>query len=475
MQSPKRYDFCIFGAGISGLSMAWTLKQAGFNVVVLEKERDAGGVIKTRSEEGFMMEWGPNSTMATSDKVLKMIKDIGLEDRIAFANKLARNRYIVRGGKLQALPMSPPALITSRLLTFRGKLRLIGEIFVKARKDGADESLAQFVERRLGKEALTYLINPFVAGVYAGKPEDLCVRTAFKRLYALEQNYGGMIRGGIAKAREKRKDKTTQVKDPSKAGLFSFDKGMQVLPMGLWDKLADEVKTQCEAESITREDDFYIVHYKNRRNETEQFAASQIIFTTPSYVTAKYIEKLDAALATTLHGIRYARIACVFHGFKKETVKHSLNGFGMLIPEIEKRKILGSLWNSTLFPGRAPEGHALLSTFIGGERHPDMVLYDDEDLQKIALQELDDLLGFTQSPVFTSIHRVKKAIPQYRLGHTKVIADIEAFEQANPGLHIRGNYRNGISVVDCIDKSIEFAEELAGKTIPVAPVFSVNS
>ncbi len=453
MSTPSAIDVCIIGGGVTGLSTAWLLKKAGKKVSVLEKREEAGGVIRTRFNEGYLFDQGPNSTLASTRLLADFIADIGLENEQKFANEAAANRYIVRDGKLCAAPLSPPAFLTSKLLSFRGKLRLLADVIVPQKRDKEEESLADFVRRRIGQEALDYMINPFVAGVYAGDPEKLSVKHAFKRVWLLEKQYGGLIKGAIRKRKERKKSGEV---DRTRAGLFSFEKGMQSLTDRLAQLLQEELTTGCAVKSVSKDEDGFAIH----RQDGKTIAVRQVILATPAYITAAMIENLNEQAAAVLHSIPYAQVAVIYQGYKRDTITHPLDGFGMLVPQCEQRRILGSIWNSSLFPQRAPSGFAAFTAFIGGMRQPELLAQNDTGLQKIITEELQSLLGFISRPVFTKIKRWPKAIPQYMLGHGLKLAVIEQAEAQLPGLHIYGNFRGGISVGDCIEQAYKISEKV---------------
>ncbi len=449
----------VIGAGISGLCVAYWLKKKGINVIVLEKDSAAGGTMKTMHDDGWLIETGPNSALETTPLFSQLFNELGITEQRIYANELANKRYILRDGKLHPLPMSPGAFLTSRLFSVSGKLRLLKEPFIgKAKKE---ESVAEFVTRRLGQEFLDYAINPFVAGVFAGSPEQLSVRSAFPKLHALEEKYGGLIKGMIRSRRE-RKARKEVAKDRAK--MFSFIDGMQTLPNALAQQLGDSLKLNATVEQIIpmRAGRFpvYTIYY-TQTDIRESLQADAVILATPAYATAKIIQPIDPDMAKTLESIYYPPVAAVFMGFKQEQIKRPLDGFGYLIPEKEKRNILGTIWSSTIFPNRAPAGHVALTTFVGGSRNPDLLTNDprlhaqhfggqDEQMTDLVLSELRSIMGIEGSPVYTKVIRWERAIPQYNVGYYKILQAIERFEQNFRGAFICANYRGGISVGDCV-------------------------
>ncbi len=452
-------DSLIIGGGISGLATAYRLQRAGLNVLLLEKSSHVGGSIQTEEENGFLIDSGPNSTLDTSPKIRQFIKDLGVEDRRVNANASANRRYILRDGELRPLPMSPPQFLASNLFSFKAKLRLLAEPFIAAAPEHKEETIAEFVVRRLGREFLDYAINPFVAGVYAGDPERLSVRSAVAKIYALEEKYGSLIKGMIRGARERKKRAET---DKTKAQLFSFRNGMVEMTNTLAGHLENSIQAKSEITGLqlpVDSDDFHKVDYEND-GQVFSVKSRSIIFTTPAYVTANYLQVFDKPLTAKLNEIVYPQVAMVFLGFKKKPPCRPLDGFGFLVPKVEKRNILGTIWSSTIFPNRAPEAGVALTTFVGGMRQPELAARDDKDILELVLSDLREIMGLEGQPDIIKIKRWNKAIPQYELGHQKRIDAAEKFESEHPGIFISGNFRNGISVGDCIIQSETVAEKV---------------
>lgn len=435
----------VAGAGISGLSTAWWLKRAGFRVTVLEQDPSPGGTMKTISENGWLVERGPNSALETTPLIREILEGLGIMNERVYADDAASNRYIVRSGRLHALPMSPGKFLSSGLWTARGKLRLLGEPF--AGRAAKEESIAQFVTRRLGGEFLDYAINPFVAGVYAGSPERLSVRAAFPKLYALEEKYGGLLIGAL-RSRNERKKRKEVAKD--RARLFSFIDGMSVFPAALASALGDSVRYGMPVRHIIPMRAGASPIYHVAAGEGETIEADAVVLSTPARAAASIIRPIDPALAEILSSIHYPPVAEVFLGFRKGDVARTLDGFGFLVPEVERRNILGCIWASTLFPGRAPEGHAALVSFVGGSRQPDLASLPDDELVSTVLADLKPLMGLAADPVYTRIVRWREAIPQYELGYKRKTDAMEMFEKNFRGAFLCGNYRGGIAVGDCV-------------------------
>lgn len=440
----------IIGGGISGLTSAFWLKQHGLNVTLVEKNSFAGGSIRTEHKEGYLIEYGPNSSLETTPLIEQLLGELGISSEKIYANKEAEKRYILRNGKLHPLPMSPMSFLGTKLFSASAKLKLFKEPFIRS-KSYENETLADFTRRRLGNEFLDYAINPFVAGVFAGDPEDLNVKTAFPKLYDLEQNYGSLIWGSVKSARARKK---SQEKSKQSAKTFSFKNGMNTLTNSLHNALKDNIILNAEVKEISKgysngiEGKYTVVFSINNEVKTE--TADAIVLAVPAYIASGLIAPVDKNLSETLNNIYYPPVNVVYTGFKKENIKFNLDGFGYLIPEKEKKNILGSLWNSVLFPGRAPEGHHAVTTFVGGSRSPELTNLNDDQLLEMTLKDLDLILGLNDEPEFAVFARWKKAIPQYQKGYASVFKQIEAFHNADKNIRICSNYYKGISVSDCI-------------------------
>ncbi len=454
MSSPdNRYDAVIVGAGISGLSTAHWLVKAGHRVLVLERDADPGGTMKTVREDGFLIETGPNSALETTPLFKDLFQECGLEEELRYADPVGNNRFIVRNGAMHALPLSPPAFVRSPLFSWRGKVRLMGEPFIGRAKE--EESVAQFVSRRLGPEFLDYAIDPFVAGVFAGRPEDLSVRSAFPKLYALEERYGGLIRGMIGGARERRK-RAEKAKD--RAESFSFRSGMQQLPTALARSLGSALRLSTPVRSIARDVDGYHVTIGNGSG-TDEVRTRALILAVPAYVAAEFLDPFSGHVSELLRSIIYSPVASVFLGYERQAIAHPLNGFGVLIPSKERKRILGALWSSSLFAGRAPEGHAAFTVFVGGARQPEELRTDDTALVGLCDQELGSIMHILGKPVYYRVTRWEKAIPQYTLGYSRITDALERWRADFPGLSFCSNYLGGISVGDCVMSARRTADE----------------
>jgi oxygen-dependent protoporphyrinogen oxidase len=443
-------DIIIVGAGISGLSGAWFLRARGKRVRVLEAGAQPGGCLTSTHHDGFLFEGGPNSTLLRDGALGTLIHELGLDTQLLETNPVARRRYVVKNDQLVALPGSPSAFIVSPLFSMRAKLRLLLEPFYRRAAD--EESIAQFVRRRLGLEFLDWAIDPFVSGVYAGDPARLSVRAAVARIYALEAEHGSLILGAFAHWRQAR------AVGPMPVGrLISFRDGMQTLTQALAESLGDAVLCGADVTAIRREDRGWLVE-----TPAGAYRTAQLVLSVPAYRAATLLEPLDGELAAELAAIRYPPLASVALGFGRKQVAHPLDGFGMLVPSRAGRRTLGVLFSSTLFPGRAPAGQVLLTAFIGGARNEAVATLDEATIVRQVLADLTPLLGIRAAPVFERVRCWSRAIPQYELGHLERLARIDIRLARLPGLHVRANWRDGISVGDCVANAAQLAGRLSG-------------
>ncbi len=447
----------VIGAGISGLTTAYLLHRKGYDVTVLEKKNEVGGSIETVTEKGFLFDRGPNSALETTPLIGQLVDELGLKDELIYANREANKRYILRNYKLHALPMSPIAFLKTKLFSAKAKLRIFAEPFIGRSKDGYYQSIAEFIKRRLGQEFLDYAINPFVAGVYAGRPEELSVKSSFPKLYALEEEYGGLIVGTIRSIRERKK---RAEKSKQSAKMLSFRQGMQSLPEAIARYLDKRVITFAEVNSVKRAESGYKVQY-TFAGETKQINCDVVISTVPSFYAAELFGHFDETLSKHLNEIYYPPVLVIYLVYQKDKIGQPLDGFGFLIPEKEKKSFLGAIWSSVIFKDRAKDDSASFTLFVGGSRDPEIGSFDKELLINKVRKEFEELMNISGEPFHISHRYWSKAIPQYTLGYIEHENYFDGFEKRFPGIILSGNYRGGISVGDCIKN----AELVANKVI----------
>ncbi len=456
----------IIGAGISGLCTAHylvrSLRAAGKSaeIVLFEEEKVPGGKMRTIREEGFRMEWGPNGFLTNKPHSLELVEELGIEDRLARSSDLARKRFIFSGGTLHRLPETPQAFFRSRLLSVPGRLRILGEPFAPGPPRGVDESLGDFARRRLGTEALEKLIDPMVTGIFAGDPDRMSLRSCFPLIHNLERKYGGLVKGMIGLMRERRKAGEKREMSAGPGGvLMSFGNGVQELTDVLADRLSDGIHLGVKVNRVARRNGriLLLLEESGLRGEIDTDVA---VLATPAYATAEMVGDQDPSFRRILSAIPYSPISVVALGYDKASLGNPLDGFGFLIPRGERRKILGALWDSSVFPNRAPEGKALIRVMVGGVRGPELAALPSEDLIRLVRSELSVTMGVTAEPLLSHFFFHERGIPQYLVGHGKVLERIEERLAEYPGLYLNSNAYRGIALNDCVLQSRLTAERI---------------
>ena len=448
----------IIGAGITGLTAAFYLQRKGIPVTVYEASGRVGGVIQSLRQDGYLAEFGPNTILETSPKIAQLIADAGLQSRRLDPDPAASARYVVRYKRPIAMPASPLGFFTTNLFSAKAKLAVLREPFVPPHRDGNEESIAQFVVRRLGQEFLDQAIDPLVAGVYAGDPYKLSMTQAFPKLAQLEAKYGSLIKGQILGGRE-RKKRGEVAKD--RAPKFSFDEGLQVLPETLKQRLGNSVRLNTVVTKMGQTSEGWNLDLRHQDQERSA-AHSAVIYAGTAFRLAEL--KLETETPVNLEvfsEIRYPPVATVVLGFRREDVEHSCAGFGMLIPKVEGFKILGTIFSSSLFPGRAPAGHLTLTSYVGGERYPELASLSPDKLFALTCDDLRVLLGVRGKPTFQHSVFYPRAIPQYNVGYGRYRGLMSELETKTPGLFLAGHYRDGVSLSDSIVSGCNVVERVA--------------
>ncbi len=441
----------VVGGGITGLTAAWRLREAGREVTLLEADTQTGGVIRTEEIDGFLAELGPNTLQETREETALLIEALGLSGQRVAAGTSAKNRFILRDGRPRPLPFSPFSLFLGGFFSPRARLRLLAEPFIRKAPGDSRETVAEFVERRLGREILDYAVNPFVAGTFAARPGDLSLRHAFPRLHRMEQEHGSLIRAGVFGRRYRPR---------GPRGIFSFADGLRVIPDALAERLGNAIRTDSRVIGLDPRpgEDWRIRVKTGDRSDT--VSADTVVLTLPPRALQR-IELNGKSFESRLSlekRLPAPPLAVVFFACRQDQVRHPLNGFGMLVPEKEKRKILGVLFSSSLFPGRAPKNHVSLTVFVGGSRQPDIARLPEVELENVVRKELFELLG-VEGPPCTLRHTFwPSVIPHYPLDHDTLLGEFDQIETDHPGLLIGGTVRQGVSLGDCIGSGFSLAE-----------------
>ncbi len=481
-----RRSVAVVGAGITGLVAAYELRRRGVNVTLYEASEHSGGAIRTTHADGFLAEHGPNS-FVTSAPVEALLAELDLLDDVVEANPDANRRYVVRDGALVAFPLSPPAMLGTRLFSFRAKLRVLLEPLVRRSADDSDESVASFVRRRLGHEVLDYAVDPFISGIFAGDVETLSMAHAFPRVYALERMYGSLSRGLMAQRRSAQPIAPTSASAETRASgsgasatgafgtgttgtgadgapvrtrLISFIDGMQTLTDALEGALVGTLRLGCPVRLLHQDESRWIVD-AGPEGAAQARAFDAVVMATPAHVLAAM--ELPGAMrkhATPVERVEYPPVSTITLGFRRADVSHPLDGFGMLIPAVENRSVLGALFSSSLFPARAPSDHVAITCFVGGARQPQLAREGTAMLTERVMVDLRALVGVRGAPVYAHHVFWPRAIPQYTVGYGAVKAAADATEAANPGMYLAGNYRGGVSVGDCVASGQQIAQRV---------------
>jgi oxygen-dependent protoporphyrinogen oxidase len=434
--SASARDAVVIGAGAAGLGAAHALRQAGRDVLVLEAREAPGGVMQTATRDGFTFERGPNS-LRVGAPLLELLRETGTEALVEKAGPASRARFLLRPSGLVPVPLSPLAFATTPLVSLGGKLRLLAEPFI-ARADGSQESVAQFAARRLGVEALERLVGPFLTGVYAGDESQLGAEAVFPTLVleAHERERGSIVAGAIASlfARAPR----------GLAGSFSPRGGMGALAARLARALGDgAVRCSAYARSIARDGAGFRIALAH-----EEIAARSLVLAVDAPAAAKLLASLDAEAAQLAAGVAYAPIASVALGVDAGALRRPIAGFGFLVPRDLGVDLLGALFMSQLFSGRAPQGHDLVTALIGGARWPGIVDATDAEIERRVLAGLDRALGLTAAPRVLAISRWPHAVPQPGVDHVARIAALRARFARDAALALAGGWLDGVAVSD---------------------------
>ncbi len=451
----------IIGGGISGLAAAHRLSDQQVQVTLLEASHRLGGTIQTEQRDGFLLERGPDSFISEKPHAVELAKRLGLESRLVQTNEQFRRSFIVRDGRLRPVPegfqlLAPSRLwpfITSDIFSLAGKARMAADLLLprKSTNGTNDESLASFVRRRLGVEALDRMAQPMVGGIYTADPETLSLRATLPRFLEMEREHRSLI---LAMLRQGRAQKVGT--SGARYSLFlSFDQGMQVLVDALSQQVKADIRLNTRAVGLKREGPAWAI----TTSDGEELIADKICIALPAYLAATL---LHGRLAEKLRQIKYASTATINFAYRRSAIAHPLNGFGFVVPFIEKRSLIACTFSSVKFSGRAAEGHVLLRAFAGGALQPEIFALDEDDMRVRVETNLRELLGITEEPLFVEVAKWKDSMPQYEVGHLERVNEIEKLVSEIPGLTLAGNAYRGAGIPDCIRSGQTAAEMLMG-------------
>lgn len=484
----------IIGGGISGLSAALRVHELAaeqrrdVRITLFEASPRLGGVLRTERTGEYLVEHAADMWITNKPEGMRLCEKLGLTERLIPTDAKFRKSLVLRDGKAHPVPegfqlMVPEQawpMLRSPLLSWRGKLRLLGEAFVKARRDGADESLADFVRRRCGDEAFERLVQPLVGGIYTADPEKLSLKATLPRFIEMERQHGSLIRAALRQSRDK-----SSGTSGARYGLFvSLPNGIEELVSMLSQRVAELADIRCDAavrtvrpqptRSVSEGEEPTNVELTNRATSplslanasgwcvetdaSEHFDA--VILAVPSFVAASVLTEGCPTLSTELNRIEYASTVVVASGHKLADIEHPLDAFGLVIPHIERRKLLAVSFTSRKFPGRAPDSHVLLRTFIGGALQPEFCDLDDAAIMELVRHELSELLGVRGEPDFVRVLRHTRAMPQYHVGHLDLVARIQSAAVQSPGLALAGNFLTGVGIPDSIASGEAAAEKV---------------
>jgi oxygen-dependent protoporphyrinogen oxidase len=442
----------VVGAGVTGLSVAVTLQEEArlrgerLDLVVLERERQAGGHARTFGDGGFVVEAGPNGFLSREPETLALIDHLQLRPRLVDANRASARRFILREGRLCEVPTSPGGLVKSAALSWKGKARLLGEPFA-AGPPGTDETVYDFAARRIGAEAAEFLVDTAVSGISAGDSRRLSVRAQFPMMVEMEREHGSLIRAMFSRRRSPG--------GPSR--LVSFDAGMGVLTSAMSSRLGDSLATGVTISAVQRGPGGWLV----RLDDGRSVEGDHVVFATPARATAGLVRAFDPVFAESLSEVPYAGLAVVGLGYRVEDVPHPLDGYGYLVTKRENLATLGVVWESSLFPKRAPQGHVLLRAMLGGARTPAVVDGSETECLALARRELGKVLGITAEPARSWVFRWPQAIAQYTVGHDLRLQRARQLAAAHPGLHLCGTSYDGVSFNHAVKAGRATARSLA--------------
>jgi oxygen-dependent protoporphyrinogen oxidase len=463
----------VVGGGIAGLAVSHEILRrgqatsGGVEVLCLEGSPHTGGNIRTLHEDGFVCEWGPNGFLDNVPATLDLARRVGLGDALLPADEQSEIRYIFRKGALRKVPSGPGSFLRSDVLSLSGKLRVLAEPLARKRPADRDESVFEFAARRIGPEAARVLVGAMVTGVYAGDAAALCLRSTFPKMYDMETEHGGLFRAMIAKAREARASGEKHGGPAGPGGrLTSFRDGLQEFPDAVARSLGDVLQLNTPVNTVG---DMGRRGFRLLLEHGSPLDADAVVLACPAWDAAKLVADMDADLAAKMNAIPSASLAVVHLGYEEKALQSRPEGFGFLVPRGEGPHLLGALWSSNIFPGRAPDGKFLMTVMVGGAHEPEILELDDKRIVESIRRELETTMGVLAAPRFVRVFRHPRGIPQYTVGHQDRLAAIDARLGEHPGLFVHGNSFRGISVNLCVEQAPAVADAVL-KHLGGAPV-----
>lgn len=480
----------IVGGGIAGLAAAHRLVEwrretgRGLRVTLLEASGRLGGAIETEQRDGFLIERGPDSFISEKPWALALCRRLGLESELIGTNPENRTTFVVRKGRLAPLPagfmlLAPTRMgpwLRSGLFSWTGKLRAALDLALPRAAAGADESLGAFVRRRFGNEVLERIAQPLIGGIYGADPDRLSLAATMPRFLDLEREYRSVTYGLWRTARKNR---------PAAAGTSGARWSLFVTPRAGVERIVSALADRLENATVRLDVPVSRIRYRpqtvagsrwsveTRNGET--IRAAGVVLATPAQTSARLVHDLDAPLGRQLAAIPYSSAATVNLAYPRDRVPHPLDGFGFVVPRAEHRSIMAATFSSVKYAGRAPAGHVLLRAFVGGALQPELFERDDSELLALVRGELRALLGVQAAPLFTRIARYPQSMPQYRVGHLRRVAEVEARLARHPGLALAGNAYRGVGLADCVRSGEAAAQAIVSACMTDVPVKGVGT
>lgn len=453
----EKSKVAVVGGGVAGLCAANLLAKSldPCDVLLLDSSDQPGGNARTDEVYGFVCDWGPIGFLDKEPRTLEWVESLELCDSLLHANELAAHRFLLLNERLVEL-LSPPKFFFSPVLSVGGRLRMMREPLVKARRDNSPETIWNFAARRIGPEAADTLVSALVLGVFGGDARQLSLAHCFPSMAAMERKHGGLVKAMIAK----RKEGGGEPMGPS-GTLTTFQGGIGRLTERAAHDLGDRIRLGCEVSSLERDGNRYRL-----KTSTGDVEAEHVVLALPAHRAADIIRKLDPQLSDSLAAIQHAPIAVVCTGYPRDRVEHDMKGFGFMVPPNQKKRILGCIWTSSIFPDFTCDNYVFLRTMIGGALNPEGVNLSDNELLDVVATDVHSILGIHSSPEFTRIYRHPHGIPQYLCNHGDIVAAVAAAESRHPGLIFAGSGYRGVSINDCVVSAHRAADRILGNRDP---------